>query len=291
LDDIVLNGLCQSIFKTHQYCMQYMLHGRVLHTTKDTLTMTTPENPAEKPLSADDVSHSARTLLRLREMLFRGEFQRGERLSEIPLGARLGVSRTPVRLALERLAHEGLLEASRSGGFVVREFTVDAVWDAIEVRGVLEGTAARLAAERLDNDRELDILRQYRDELDSIKKPALNEDSFSRYLDVNEKFHSEIVRLAKNEMLQWTLDRVISLPFASPSALLFARSKLPGAADMHAIGQEQHRAIVEAIENQHGTRAESLSREHARLSRRNLELVLTDSEILSCVPGSSLIKP
>src|SRR5215468_5683736 len=250
-----------------------------------------PENEVDKAVSTEDVSHNARTLLRLREMLFKGEFQRGERLSELPLSARLGVSRTPIRLALERLAHEGLLEVSRSGGFVVREFTVDAVWEAIEVRGVLEGTAARFAAERLENDRELDKLRQYRDDMDAMKKPAASEDAFSLYLDMNEKFHSEVVRLAKSDMLQWTLDRVISLPFASPSALLFARSKLPGAAEMQIIGQEQHHSIVEAIENRHGTRAESLAREHARLARRNLELVLTDREILSCVPGNSLIKP
>jgi GntR family transcriptional regulator, vanillate catabolism transcriptional regulator len=246
------------------------------------------DTAVEKLPTADDVSHSARTLLRLREMLFKGEFQRGERLSELPLVARLGVSRTPIRLALERLAHEGLLEPSRSGGFVVREFTLDAVWDAIEVRGVLEGTAARLAAERLTGDRELDRLRRYRDESDAIQ--PMNEESFSRYLDLNEKFHSEIVSLAKSEMLRWTLDRVISLPFASPSGLVFARSKLPKSAEMHTIGQEQHHAIVEAIENRQGTRAESVAREHSRLSRRNLESVLTDSEILSCVPGSSLIK-
>jgi GntR family transcriptional regulator of vanillate catabolism len=252
--------------------------------------MNTPISEVDKTVPQEDVSHNARTLLRLREMLFKGEFQRGERLSELPLSARLGVSRTPIRLALERLAHEGLLEASRSGGFVVREFTVDAVWDAIEIRGVLEGTAARLAAERLGDDCELDVLRRYRDEMDAIPRPASDELSFSRYLDLNEKFHSELVRLSKNEMLQWTLERVLSLPFASPSALVFARSKLPGSAEMHIIGQEQHHAIVEAIENRHGTRAESLAREHARLSRRNLELVLTDREILSCVPGNSLIK-
>ena len=252
--------------------------------------MSTPDSEVEKSISATDVSHNARTLLTLREMLFRGEFQRGERLSELPLSARLGVSRTPIRLALERLAHEGLLEVSRSGGFVVREFTVDAVWDAIEIRGILEGTAARLAAERLEDDRELDVLRRRCDEMDVIAKPAFDEESFSHYLDLNEKFHTELVRLAKNQMLQWTLDRVLSLPFASPSALVFARSKLPGAAEMHIIGQEQHHAIVEAVETRQGTRAESIAREHARLSRRNLETVLTDREILSCVPGNSLIK-
>jgi GntR family transcriptional regulator of vanillate catabolism len=253
-------------------------------------TAPTADSEVEKPASTDDVSQNSRTLLKLREMLFKGEFQRGERLSELPLSARLGVSRTPIRLALERLAHEGLLEASRSGGFVVREFTIDAVWDAIEVRGALEGTAARLAAERLENSRELDALRSYRDAMDSIRKPALNEDSFTQYLDLNEKFHSEVVRLGKSDMLLWTLERVLSLPFASPSALVFARSKLPGSAEMHIIGQQQHHAIVEAIENRQGTRAESVAREHARLSRRNLELALTDREILSYIPGNSLIK-
>ena len=88
-------------------------------------------------------------------MLLRGDFQPGERLSELPLVARLGVSRTPIRLALDRLAHEGLLEASPTGGFVVRAFTIEDVWDAIETRGVLEGAAARLAAERLEHDSEL----------------------------------------------------------------------------------------------------------------------------------------
>src|SRR5215813_12276107 len=98
------------------YCIQEIERASVLHATaRKPPSMTTSESQIDKTLLLDDVSHSARTLLRLREMLFRGEFQRGERLSELPLGARLGVSRTPVRLALERLAHEGLLEASRSG--------------------------------------------------------------------------------------------------------------------------------------------------------------------------------
>jgi GntR family transcriptional regulator, vanillate catabolism transcriptional regulator len=132
-------------------------------------------------------------------------------------------------------------------------------------------------------------LRHYGDEIDRIRKVP-DEESFSRYLDLNEQFHSEIIRLAKNEMLRWTLDRVISLPFATPSALVFARAKLPTAFEIQIVGQEQHHVIVEAIENRQGARAESIAREHARLARRNLEMALTDQAILSCVPGNSLIK-
>src|SRR6185436_3139737 len=128
----------------------------------------------QKTSSGDDSSQRGRALLLLREMIFRGDFQPGERLSELSLVARLSISRTPIRLALERLAHEGLLEASASGGFVAREFTLKDVWDAIEVRGVLEGTAARLAAERLTDVADADQLRRYRDEMVSIQELTMD---------------------------------------------------------------------------------------------------------------------
>src|SRR5947209_14158620 len=107
------------------------------------------------PRSSDVASQTARAFVLIREMLLRGEVARGERLSELPLVARLGMSRTPIRLALERLAHIGLLETTATGGFSVREFTLAEVQDAIEVRGVLEGPPSRLAAGRLTASSEL----------------------------------------------------------------------------------------------------------------------------------------
>ena len=245
-----------------------------------------PKNPSQAPVEV--TSQTGRTLLNLREMLLRGDFPPGERISELPMVARLGVSRTPIRLALDRLANEGLLEVLPAGGFVVREFTMADIWDAIEMRGVLEGTAARLAAERLADTRELATLRRCRDEMDAMLRPTI--DSFARYLDLNEAFHSALVELAKSPVLRRTLERVTALPFASPSALVFARTQLPRAEEMFALGQEQHRGIVEAIQNRQGTRAESLAREHAQLSRRNLEAALQNTDVWSGLPGASLIK-
>jgi GntR family transcriptional regulator, vanillate catabolism transcriptional regulator len=248
--------------------------------------------------SGSEASQTGRTLLNLRGMLLRGDFQPGERISELPLVARLGVSRTPIRLALDRLAHEGLLESSPTGGFVVRAFSVQDIWDAIETRGVLEGAAARLAAERLEHLSELEQLHYYRDqmdtmirfgdELDKIAEPDI--DSFARYLDLNEVFHSEIVALSKSSMLRRALDQVTSVPFASPSALVYVKAKLPRAPQMFAISHEQHRAIVEAIEHRQGARAEALAREHSLMTRHNVELALSDTSILSGVPGASLIR-
>ena len=110
---------------------------------------------------SDVTSQTVRALLGIREILLRGELARGERISELPLVARLGMSRTPIRLALDRLAHVGLLQTGSGGGFTVREFTLAEVRDAIELRGVLEGTAARLAAERLTDTAELQALHDY----------------------------------------------------------------------------------------------------------------------------------
>src|ERR1700685_391483 len=130
--------------------------------------MQSTESKSKVGNSSEFVSQTGRTLLNLRGMLLRGDFQPGERLSELPLVARLGVSRTPIRLALDRLAHEGLLEPSPTGGFVVRAFSIEDIWDAIETRGVLEGAAARFAAERLAQDSELAQLRECRDEMDAM---------------------------------------------------------------------------------------------------------------------------
>src|SRR5437763_1190821 len=100
-----------------------------------------------------------RALLRLRELILSGQFAPGTRLSELPLVERLGVSRTPLRLALAELEHEGLVRGLAAGGYVVRQFTQADISDAIEVRGVLEGTAARFAAERGASARDVRVLR------------------------------------------------------------------------------------------------------------------------------------
>jgi GntR family transcriptional regulator of vanillate catabolism len=233
------------------------------------------------------VSQTGRTLLTLRELVLRGEFAPGERLLELALVAKLGVSRTPIRLALDRLAHEGLLEPTPSGGFVVRQFTISDVWDAIDIRGVLEGTAARLAAERLEDPSELARIRSFQSQMDAI--PPTSIDSFAQYMELNERFHTELVALAKSPMLKRSIGHINSLPFAHPSAMVFARSRLPKASEMLVLGQQQHHALIEALEQRQGTRAQFIAWEHARLSRRNIESALADREILDCVPGSPLI--
>ena len=133
-------------------------------------------------------SQTTKATLGLRELLLDGAFKPRERVPELRLVKELGVSRTPLRIALMTLEHEGLLETLPGGGFVVREFTRTDIDDAIELRGVLEGTAARLAAERLESDDELEPLRDRCRRLDAIVRTQSIE-TFMEYLRLNEEFH------------------------------------------------------------------------------------------------------
>jgi GntR family transcriptional regulator of vanillate catabolism len=245
------------------------------------------ESSASVNQATEAESQIERTVLRLRELILTGEFGPGKRISEHPLTVRLGASRTPIRLALERLAHEGLLQPYPTGGFIVSKFTLDDIWDGLEVRGLLEGAAARLAAERWGNDSDLNALRKAQNDIDAMGEP--NADAFPMFLELNDVFHCEIVNLAKSNMLRQALDRLFAFPFASPRALVNVRPMLPEASQAYIISQEHHHRIVEAISKRQGARAESLAREHAQLSRRNFEIVLAEKDALRSLPGGPLI--
>ncbi|PLX38998.1 MAG: GntR family transcriptional regulator [Hyphomicrobiales bacterium] len=234
-------------------------------------------------------SQSLKALLGIRELVYNGTMRPGERMSELALVDRLGLSRTPVRAALARLELEGLLEALPSGGYAVRAFSDADVSDAIELRGVLEGTAARLAAERgvaPSVMREAqDLLAQLANTLDG--KGGLQQ--FETYMRLNEDFHELLAKMSGSVMLQRELERLAVLPFASPSAFVDAHAAMPGFEDVLAVAHNHHRALIEAIENREGARAEALGREHARLARRTLDRVLESAELRSRVPGLALL--
>ena len=229
-----------------------------------------------------------RALLSLREQILAGEFRAGERMSELRLVERLGVSRTPLRLALAALEHEGLLRGLPAGGYVVRAFTQADIRDAIELRGVLEGTAARFAAERGASRRDLRALRSINDSVAPLVHLA-DYESFERYVALNELFHARLLSMAGSPLLERTLEGVLSLPFASPSALVLQHAQLPESREILVIAHRQHLWLVEAIERREGARADSIAREHARLSLTNLEIVLGHRGLMEQVPGASLL--
>ena len=243
---------------------------------------------AVESADGEPTSQTTLALLSLRDLLLSGEFPPGTRMSELPLVERLGVSRTPLRLALATLQHEGLLENLKGGGYAVREFTMDEIRDAIELRGVLEGTAARFAAERGATADQLDRMRALCAEIDPLVHRS-DVDSFWQYVECNRAFHALLLESAASPVLERALERIVALPFASPSALVQGQAELPESREILVIAQDRHHRLIEAIERREAARAESLAREHARVALRNLELVLDNRHVLERIPGASLI--
>lgn len=224
-------------------------------------------------------------------MILDGDLPLHERLSEPVLSERLGVSRTPVRAALAKLEHEGLVELLPGSGYRIRVFGEREIFDAIELRGTLEGLAARFAAELRPNRAQVEALRESITEIDRlIRLPTLSEDDFALYMKGNGRFHERIVSLAGSEVLARSLTHTASLPFASPNAFVMAQSQLPESREILFIAQYQHHCLIEAIESGDGARAESVAREHARIAKRNLEVVLDNREASAQIPGLRLVK-
>lgn len=235
-------------------------------------------------------SQVVKAQLRLREMILAGELASGARIAELSIVEKLGVSRTPIRAALMRLEQEGLLEALPNGGYAVRTFSERDVSDAIEMRGTIEGMAARLAAERGAPPVVLAEARECLMQIDDLLlEAALNDDAFSRYIVLNEKFHSLLGELSGSPFMARELTRVASLPFASASAFVVVQANSPQARDMLIVAQDQHGQVLDAIENHEGSRAEAIMREHSRLAQRNLREAVRNPQH-DRMPGVRLIR-
>lgn len=237
----------------------------------------------------DRMTQAEKATIGLRALIMSGEFGAHERLPEVALSERLGVSRTPLRQAMDRLVAEGLLERVRSGGCRVARFDLADVVDAIELRGVLEGTAARLAAERGADPRLLARAEGILAEIDRAVEVQGAVD-FDAYVRLNARFHEVLARLPDSAVIEREVIRVTRLPLASPSAFLRGQEVMPDFWPSLVRAQAQHRAIIDAITEREGARAEALAREHARLARENLAfLTNADPRLATRVPGLSLI--
>jgi len=250
-------------------------------------------NPEHETFAAGDntVPQTVKALLGIRELILSGELPPGARISELAVVERIGVSRTPVRAALARLQEEGLLEPIASRGYAVRAFSEVEIRDAIEVRGTLEGLAARFAAERGVTAAETARLHECMDQIDAILASSDRTiDSFTQYVTANDRFHRLLIEVAHSDVLCRQIERAVSLPFASPSGFVMAQATLPAARDVLIIAQAQHCSVVEAIAQREGARAQALMQEHARIAHKNLQLALASQTAMDLVPGSNLIR-
>ena len=209
-------------------------------------------------------SQLSQAVVRIREMILQGQLTPGSRVAEAPLADRLGTSRTPVRQALPVLAREGLLTENDTRGYVVRAFTAADIVDAIEMRALMEGLAARRIAEKGPGRSFLRGLRECIEDGDALlSKRRIEPDDEARYAEMNARFHSMIVEEAGSRTIAEALERNSHVPFAGPQALAFDSNKLAQMYDMLSYAHRQHHLLFDALERGEAARAESLMREHA----------------------------
>ncbi|WP_122687389.1 GntR family transcriptional regulator [Pseudomonas viridiflava] len=212
-------------------------------------------------------------LVSLRKMIASGELAAGERLMEVPTAERFGVSRMPVRMAFGALEQEGLLVPFGGRGFQVRSISPHEIAGAVEVRGVLEGLAARQMAE-------IGVSQEARDELETclvqgdalFAKGFVTEDDLEVYHDLNMRLHRVIVEGSGNPAIADALARNDHLPFASVTALAVDRNDLVREFRRFNFAHMQHHAVVDALINGQSARAEAIMREHANATLRYAEV-------------------
>jgi DNA-binding GntR family transcriptional regulator len=180
-------------------------------------------------------------------MLRAGTLGPGDRLMEADLAARFRTSRTPVREALRQLEAEGLVSHVPRVGATVRRLDYSEVVELYEMRAVMEGTAARLAA-RMASAVELAALAEVNLALAEATEPA-------RAASLNRVFHARLLDAARNRFLSQAalgLERTMSI--LGPSTL--------GDAARAAAAVEEHAAVLDALSARDGGQAEALMRRH-----------------------------
>jgi DNA-binding GntR family transcriptional regulator len=191
---------------------------------------------------------------RIRAALREGALAPGERLTETDLAARFGVSRTPVRQAIARLEAEGLLTRDARRGLRVARPDHQQVVELYVMREILEGAAARLAAQHA-SETEIAAMAEIVE-----REPEAFGDARA-LAEVNQRLHGLLYLAAHNRYLLRSLEQLAATMALMPT--LLTRGGRAEAA--HA----EHRAILEAIAKRDGDAAEAAARRHVRAAQRH----------------------
>lgn len=209
-----------------------------------------------EPLSPDEPLTDS-VYRSLRKAIASGTLGPNTKLAQIPIATQLGISRTPVRDALQRLAQEGLVRAVSYRGFTVNEFSMREVLDVYAVRLALEPLAVESAVAhhtRMTIAQMLDICEA---------TETIRIDDIPRLYELNRDFHTVLVSPCENALFVRLLDQLWQMP---TSARVFHAQAAYGSA-LKASAAE-HRAIVEPIREKDVETAVSCVREHIRVAQQ-----------------------
>lgn len=190
-----------------------------------------------RPNLSESVEKAYRSI---REWILDGTLEAGQDLRESDLGARIGVSRTPVRSALSRLEAEGLVIYERYRRYTVAALTLQDIDKIFELRVVLEGLAARRAATRIGAEDLAELRRLNAEMLDCAETRSAQ--STRRYDALNTAFHRIVLQAADNRRLETMLNGLIDLP------LSFLSEYQPSLASHFRRSCQHHEEIIRAME-------------------------------------------
>lgn len=193
---------------------------------------------------------------RLRRLLIEGHYPPGSRLIEERLAQDLGVSRTPVRQALVRAAAEGLVQIFPNRGAVARSFTVDDLIEMYDLRALLEGHAAYLAARRITAE-QLARMEMATTALEQSLSLTFErrQDEVHFLVEHNAVFHQTIAEAAGNQRLITMLNQIVAVPLQFRSFYWYQP-------EQRQISNFFHRSILNALRLGDGDRARAMMREH-----------------------------
>ena len=211
----------------------------------------------QAPASTADVTSADAAATAIREMILEGRFAPGERLHQDQLAEILGVSRTPLRTALARLAQDGLIDYEPNRGYRIRRFMVADIRQAFTVRANLEGLACRLAAEAGLSQGQLARMEALVHEGDAILSAGrLDPEQLPAYRRMNVEFHETIIGAAGNHWIGRFVHQSHNVPLVSDRVILWDDFEV-----IHR-SHDDHRRILKALGDRDGTRAQNLMSEH-----------------------------
>lgn len=189
----------------------------------------------------------------IRNCLLNSEYPPGSRLSESELSEKCGVSRTPVREALRRLAAEYFVRIEPNRGAFVIDWSREDIMDMFQMRSMMEGFMARKAAERVSESQILNMhhITSQIDELVAENNPELRD----KFLTLNRKFHDAIFEASGSPKLKEIISRFVEQAVIVRTAAQYTVSDI-------AYSNLQHKEILGAMEARNGILAESVMRAH-----------------------------
>jgi len=196
----------------------------------------------------------------IRRAILDGTLSAGARLKEDELATQLEVSRTPVREALRKLAADDLVVLEPNRGARVREYQAHELDDLYRLRAVLEGYAARRAAERIDSDA-LDALRGSCNRF--ARLAARKRVPAADLAAENQVFHDGVLAAAHDDRLAAMARSVIHLPLVYKAYIWFSPEERQASADFHL-------EVTEALERGDGNGAARAMERHVRAARDQL---------------------